>query len=107
MLTDIILSIGVIISAVIIYFMSDQPVWTPWQLADPLCTYLFSFLAIYSTWPILKEAVLFLLDGVHDKELVAEVSRELNVVKEVKEISNLRIWSTNRDKIYGAVKVRL
>ena len=69
-ITDIILSIGVIISALTIYFMSNKPEWTPWQLADPLCTYLFSFLAIYSTWPILKESVLLLLDASHDQELV-------------------------------------
>jgi solute carrier family 30 (zinc transporter), member 2 len=66
-LTDIILSIGVIISALIIYFFSpEHHTWTPWQLADPLCTYLFSFLAIYSTWPILKESVFLLLDASHN-----------------------------------------
>ena len=71
-ITDIILSIGVVISAVTIYFMCPEPnVWTAWQLADPLCTYLFSFLAIYSTWPILKEAILLLLDASHSPTLVS------------------------------------
>ena len=54
-LTDLILSIGVILSALVIFFMSpDHHTWTYWQLADPFCTYFFSFLAIWSTWPILK-----------------------------------------------------
>ena len=51
----------------------DQNKWTVWQLADPLCTYLFSFLAIYSTWPILKEAVFLLLDASHDEQLVYQI----------------------------------
>jgi zinc transporter 2 len=54
-LTDIILSIGVIVSATIIYFFAPEGhVWSYWQIADPICTYLFSILAIYSTWPIVK-----------------------------------------------------
>ena len=66
-ITDIILSIGVIISALIIYFFAgDTQEWSLWQLADPLCTYFFSFLAIYSTWPIVKESVTLLLDGAHE-----------------------------------------
>lgn len=75
-ITDIILSIGVVISAITIYFTCPDPSeWTYWQLADPLCTYLFSFLAIYSTWPILKEAILLLLDASHSHDLVAEIER--------------------------------
>ena len=71
-LTDIILSIGVIVSACIIYFFGDdQQNWTAWQLADPLCTYLFSALAIWSTWPILKESMILLLDGSNSRDLVS------------------------------------
>jgi len=70
-ITDIILSIGVIIAALIIYFFAPEGVeWSVWYLADPLCTYLFSFLAIYSTWPIFKESLLILLDGCQDPRLL-------------------------------------
>ena len=66
-LTDIILSLGVIISAAIIYFFAPQGhMWSYWQLADPFCTYLFSFMAIYSTLPIARESLLYLLDGCAD-----------------------------------------
>lgn len=86
-ITDIILSIGVIISALIIYFMAgDKPEWSPWHLADPLCTYLFSFLAVYSTWPILKESLLFLLDASESPEMVIQVEREIKSLSEVKEL---------------------
>lgn len=73
-ITDIILSIGVIIAAVIIYFCVPEGVeWSPWHLADPLCTYLFSVLAVYSTWPILKESLLILLDGCDNPQLLTEI----------------------------------
>jgi solute carrier family 30 (zinc transporter), member 2 len=107
-LTDIILSIGVIVSALIIYFLSpDHHTWSPWQLADPLCTYLFSFLAIYSTWPILKEAVLLLLDASHGEHIPTDLAMEIAELASVKELLKLRVWSTNRAKHYAAVKVRM
>jgi len=54
-ISDIILSIGVIISASVIYFVVGETIeWTPWQLADPFCTYLFSIVALYSTISIIK-----------------------------------------------------
>lgn len=107
-LTDIILSIGVIISALIIYFLpSTHEEWTFWQLADPLCTYLFSFLAIYSTWPILKESVMLLLDASHTEDMVNDIERDIKNVQGVREIVDLKVWSTNREKHYGAVKVRM
>ena len=62
-ITDIILSIGVLISAFAIYFFADPEKWSYWQLFDPFCTYLFSFMAIYTTLPITKEASLLLMDG--------------------------------------------
>jgi len=67
-ISDIILSIGVIISALIIYFASTPDKWTAWQLADPFCTYLFSIMAIYSTIGIIKDSSLILLDGCDDPE---------------------------------------
>ena len=62
-ITDIILSVGVLISAGVIFTFTEPDEWTAWQLFDPLCTYLFSFMAIYATIPITKEACLLLLDG--------------------------------------------
>lgn len=61
--SDIILSIGVIISSFIIFIWGDTEEWTYCQLADPLCTYFFSIMAIFSTISILKKSVLFLMDG--------------------------------------------
>lgn len=53
-ISDIILSIGVIISASIINLFANTKEWDAWQLADPFCTYLFSVVALYSTVSIVK-----------------------------------------------------
>lgn len=72
-ISDIILSIGVIISAIIIYFNADREQWTYWQLADPFCTYLFSVMAIYSTVGIAKDSIIILLDGCDDANMLKEI----------------------------------
>lgn len=72
-LSDIILSIGVIISALVIYFKADPTKWSYWHLADPFCTYLFSFVALYSTISITKSSTVILLDGCDDKQLVKRI----------------------------------
>lgn len=65
------MSIGVIVSASIIYFVAgESPQWTAWQLADPFCTYLFSVVALYSTFPIVKESAIILMDGSDKPELI-------------------------------------
>ena len=76
-ISDIILSIGVIISAIIIFVWAEDT-WTPIQLADPFCTYIFSFMAIYTTVPILKESSIMLLDGYSKPELVQQIKEELD-----------------------------
>jgi solute carrier family 30 (zinc transporter), member 2 len=68
-LTDIILSVGVIISASVLCFFAPSG-WSNWQLVDPLCTYLFSFMAIYSTVSITKESIVLLLDGCEHPEFI-------------------------------------
>ena len=60
MLGDIFVSIGVIIAAFVIFLKPD------WAWADPLCTYFFSFIAIYITLPVLKNCILVLLEGTPD-----------------------------------------
>lgn len=51
-LGDVVQSIGVFCAAIIIYF---NPTW---QLADPICTFIFSIIVLYTTVTILKDAIL-------------------------------------------------
>lgn len=51
-LGDVLQSIGVFCAAIIIYF---NPTW---QLADPICTFIFSIIVLWTTVTILKDAIL-------------------------------------------------
>ena len=44
--SDMIMSIGVIIAATIIYFKPE------WKIADPICTFVFSIIVVVSVTPI-------------------------------------------------------
>jgi cation diffusion facilitator family transporter len=56
-LGDMLMSVGVIIAAVIIYLAPE------WKIADPLCTYLFSVIICFTTTPVFKECIMVLLEG--------------------------------------------
>lgn len=51
-LGDVVQSVGVFCAAIVIYF---KPTW---QLADPICTFIFSIIVLYTTVTILKDAIL-------------------------------------------------
>lgn len=51
-LGDFLQSIGVFCAAVVVYFKPE------WRLADPICTFIFSVIVLYTTVTILKDAVL-------------------------------------------------
>lgn len=51
-LGDFLQSIGVFCAAIVVYFKPD------WRLADPICTFIFSVIVLYTTVTILKDAVL-------------------------------------------------
>lgn len=49
---DFLQSFGVFIASLVIYFVPG------WQLADPICTFLFSILVLLTTFTIMKDALL-------------------------------------------------
>lgn len=54
---DIVQSIGVVIAAIIIYVEPD------WHIADPICTFIFTFLCIFTTIPIFRDCVSVLMEA--------------------------------------------
>jgi zinc transporter 2 len=56
-LGDLLMSVGVIIAAIIIYIKPEL------RIVDPLCTYLFSVIICFTTIPIFKECMFVLLEG--------------------------------------------
>ena len=53
---DLLQSIGVIIAALLIYYDED------YQIADPICTYVFSILVMFTTVPVFKSCMNVLME---------------------------------------------
>lgn len=51
-LGDMVQSVGVFIAALIIYFKPE------WSIADPICTFIFSIIVLFTTFAIIKDALL-------------------------------------------------
>lgn len=99
-LGDMVQSIGVITASIIIHFQPD------WQIADPICTYLFSVLVLLTTVPIFRDCMSIIMEfspsEVDTKELYNEIL-ELNTVQE---IHDFHCWSLAGDKHVMTCHVR-
>lgn len=70
-LGDMLMSVGVIIAATIIYFFPDL-----WYF-DPICTYLFSVIVMVTTIPIIKNCIKVLMEGAPDKIDIEELRKDI------------------------------
>ena len=56
-----IMSIGVVIAAIVIYFRPN------YKIIDPICTYLFSLIVCITVYPICKNCIQVLMEGSPDE----------------------------------------
>ncbi len=56
-LGDFFQSIGVLVAAVIIYFKPE------WQFIDPICTFVFSIIVLFTTFNIIKDTLNVIMEG--------------------------------------------
>lgn len=89
---DMLMSVGVIIAAVIIYFYPGA------HLADPLCTYLFSVIICFTTIPVFKECVLVLMEATPMGLDADEIIDKLSEIDGVTEIHDFHLWSVTMGK---------
>jgi zinc transporter 2 len=79
MLGDMITSAGVILAAVIIYFKPE------YKIADPLITFVFSVIVLFTTLPVMNDSMRILLEGSPEEIDQVKVYNAINAVS----ISNL------------------
>jgi len=90
---DFLQSVGVFAAALVIYF---QPKLT---IIDPICTFIFSILVMGTTFAIIKDALVVLMEGAPKGIDFNDVRETLLGVRGVCKVHNLRIWSLSMDKI--------
>ena len=85
-LADVLGSVGVITSAVVILA-------TGWNLVDPLISVLIGVLVLASSWSVLRAATQILLEGTPQGVDAGEVGRAMVEVEGVKEVHDLHVWT--------------
>uniref|UniRef100_A0A4W6EQY1 Proton-coupled zinc antiporter SLC30A8 n=1 Tax=Lates calcarifer TaxID=8187 RepID=A0A4W6EQY1_LATCA len=84
---DLLQSLSVLVSAIIIFFKPE------YKIADPICTFLFSILVLCTTFTIMRDILIVLMEGTPAGVRYSEVREGLLAVKGVTAVHNLHIWA--------------
>ena len=85
MLADTLVSVGVVVSGLIISF-------TGWYVIDPIIGLTVAAVILFSTWDLLKESVRMSIDAVPEGIDCAEIESVIREAEGVKDMHHLHIW---------------
>uniref|UniRef100_A0A8C2VGT1 Probable proton-coupled zinc antiporter SLC30A4 n=2 Tax=Chinchilla lanigera TaxID=34839 RepID=A0A8C2VGT1_CHILA len=100
-LGDLVQSVGVLIAAYIIRFKPE------YKIADPICTYVFSLLMAFTTFRIVWDTVVIILEGVPSHLNVDRIKDALMKIEDVYSVEDLNIWSLTSGKSTAIVHMQL
>ncbi|XP_056645058.1 proton-coupled zinc antiporter SLC30A2-like [Diorhabda sublineata] len=98
---DFLQSFGVFVAAIVIYFKPNL------MIVDPICTFFFSALVLFTTFAIIKDALLVLMEAIPKGVNFEEVMNTLLKIEGVERVHNLRIWALSLDKIAMSAHVAI
>ena len=86
-LGDALQSIGVMFAAALIW-------WNPkYTIADPICTFIFSIIVLTTTWRIMREGILVLMEGVPPSIEPRAVIASIKNLPGVEAVHDLHVWA--------------
>jgi len=84
---DCVQSLGVMGASALIW-------WRPeWKIADPIVTFVFSAIVLFTTIRLLRQSLEVLMEGVPQGVSIEEVQKDLESIAHVAAIHDLHIWS--------------
>jgi len=89
---DIVQSIGVLAASVIIYFLPH------WTIVDPICTFIFSIIVMFTTASIVKDCIVVLMEGSPTDIDTEKMIDDFNKIEGVEEMHDLHVWSLSLGK---------
>ncbi|XP_056154655.1 proton-coupled zinc antiporter SLC30A8 [Lampris incognitus] len=98
---DLLQSVSVLVSAIIIFFKPE------YKIADPICTFLFSVFVLGTTFTIMRDIVIVLMEGTPAGVKYSEVRARLLAVKGVTAVHNLHIWALTMNQAVLSVHVAI
>ncbi|CDQ89166.1 unnamed protein product [Oncorhynchus mykiss] len=100
-LGDLVQSIGVLIAAYIVRFKPE------YKLADPICTYIFSILVLFTTIRIIRDTGVIVLEGAPRHVDVQRIREDLLKLEDVQSVDELNVWALTSDKTTALAHLRL
>ena len=86
MVADTLVSVGVVISGIII-------TWTSWNIIDPIVSLVIAFIILVSTWSLLTGSLRLAMDGTPEGIEPESVQQTLEQAEHVEEVHHLHIWA--------------
>lgn len=86
MIGDLFQSIGVIIAAVCI------KIWPSAKIVDPICTFVFCFIVLLTTVPIIIDCIKILMESTPANFKLQKMQQELEQIEDVVEVHDLHVW---------------
>ena len=86
MVADTLVSVGVVISGIIIYY-------TGWNMIDPIVSLIIAAVILISTWELLSDSLRLAVDGIPDGVDKKEIEQELMKNEHVSEVHHVHIWA--------------
>ena len=86
MLADTLVSVGVVLSGIIIYY-------TGWNIVDPIVSLIIAAVILISTWELLADSLRLAVDGIPDGIDRKEIEQLLTKDERVQEAHHIHIWA--------------
>ncbi|XP_029904250.1 putative proton-coupled zinc antiporter SLC30A4 [Myripristis murdjan] len=100
-LGDLVQSVGVLIAAYIVRFKPE------YKLADPICTYVFSILVLFTTVRIIRDTGVIVLEGTPRHLDIQRIKEDLLKLEDVQSVDELNVWALTADKTAALVHLQL
>ncbi|KAL3518135.1 hypothetical protein ACH5RR_020724 [Cinchona calisaya] len=98
-MTDIIQTVGVMISGLIIWFKPE------WLVVDLLCTLVFTIVALSTTLPMLKKVLYILMERTPDEIDIALLESGLKSIEGIHDVHDLHVWAITSGKFVLACHI--
>ena len=86
MAADTLVSIGVVISGVVIVF-------TGWYIIDPIISIVIAIVILISTWELLHDSVRLALDGVPENVEIDHLRERIEKTPHVTDVHHIHVWA--------------
>ncbi|WNQ12660.1 cation diffusion facilitator family transporter [Paenibacillus aurantius] len=87
---DLLSSVGVIVSAIIIYF-------TGWTIVDPVISIVIGGIIFVGGAKIIRESYLILMESVPEHFDLEEIRRDIGLVEGVEDVHEMHLWAISTD----------